>query len=133
MMINRKYKNLIYQFLKYVFVGGMAFLFDFGTLYILTEYFGIYYLTSSVVAFIIGLNVNYFLAKFLVFKASKIKDIKKEYLYIVGISLSALFLNQILLFLLTEKIGIYYLLSKIIITIILLFYNFIIRKVFIFE
>lgn len=132
-MINRKYKNLIYQFLKYVFVGGMAFLFDFGTLYILTEYFGIYYLTSSVVAFIIGLNVNYFLAKFLVFKASKIKDIKKEYLYIVGISLSALFLNQILLFLLTEKIGIYYLLSKIIITIILLFYNFIIRKVFIFE
>ncbi len=132
-MINRKYKNLIYQFLKYVFVGGMAFLFDFGTLYILTEYFGIYYLTSSVIAFIIGLNVNYFLAKFLVFKASKIKDIKKEYLYIVGISLSALFLNQILLFLLTEKIGIYYLLSKIIITIILLFYNFIIRKVFIFE
>lgn len=127
------HKRLIYQFLKYVFVGGMAFLFDFGTLYILTEYFGIYYLTSSVIAFIIGLNVNYFLAKFLVFKASKIKDIKKEYLYIVGISLSALFLNQILLFLLTEKIGIYYLLSKIIITIILLFYNFIIRKVFIFE
>lgn len=133
MMALYKHKNLIYQFLKYVFVGGAAFVFDFGTLYILTEYFGIYYLTSAVVAFIIGLNVNYFLAKFLVFKASKIKDLKREYFYIVGISLSALFLNQILLFVLTEKLGVYYLVSKIIITVILLFYNFIIRKVYIFS
>lgn len=133
MKISKGSIHLLLQFIKYLFVGGAAFVFDFGTLYILTEYAGIHYLVSAVVAFIIGLNVNYFLAKFLVFKDSKIKDIKKEYFFIVIISLSALFLNQLFLFILTEKIGLYYLYSKIITTAILLVYNFIIRKVYIFE
>lgn len=131
--LNKQFFSVIIQFVKYIFVGGIAFLFDFGTLYILTEYGGLHYLASAVVAFIIGLNVNYFLAKFLVFKDSKITNIKKEYFYVVCISLSALLLNQVLLFIFTDKLGIYYLNSKIITTIILLFYNFIIRKVFIFS
>lgn len=131
--LNKQVFSVIIQFVKYIFVGGIAFLFDFGTLYILTEYGGLHYLASAVVAFIIGLNVNYFLAKFLVFKDSKITNIKKEYFYVVCISLSALLLNQVLLFIFTDKLGIYYLNSKIITTIILLFYNFIIRKVFIFS
>lgn len=133
MTISAKHRNSLIQFVKYLFVGGVAFLFDFGTLYTLTEYAHFHYLVSSVFAFIIGLNVNYFLAKFLVFKESKIKNIKKEYVLIVLISLSALVINQFSLFILTEKIGMYYLLSKIITTVFLLFYNFIIRKVFIFD
>ena len=133
MTISAKHRNSLVQFVKYLFVGGAAFLFDFGTLYTLTEYVHFHYLVSSVFAFIIGLNVNYFLAKFLVFKESKIKNIKKEYLLVVVISLSALVINQFSLFVLTEKIGMYYLLSKIITTVFLLFYNFIIRKVFIFD
>ncbi len=131
--LNKQVFSVIIQFVKYIFVGGIAFLFDFGTLYILTEYGGVHYLVSAMVAFIVGLNVNYFLAKFLVFKDSKITNIKKEYFYVVCISLSALLLNQVLLFIFTDKLGIYYLNSKIITTIILLFYNFIIRKVFIFS
>ena len=131
--LNKQVFSVIIQFVKYIFVGGIAFLFDFGTLYILTEYGGVHYLVSAMVAFIVGLNVNYFLAKFLVFKDSKIQHIRKEYIYVVCISLSALLLNQVLLFIFTDKLGIYYLNSKIITTIILLFYNFIIRKVFIFS
>ena len=132
-ILHKQHLSVVIQFIKYIFVGGVAFLFDFGTLYVLTEYGGLHYLLSAIVAFIIGLNVNYFLAKFLVFKDSKIQDIRKEYIYVVCISLSALLLNQVLLFIFTDKLGIYYLNSKIITTIILLFYNFIIRKVFIFS
>ncbi len=132
-ILHKQHLSVVIQFIKYIFVGGVAFLFDFGTLYVLTEYGGLHYLLSAIVAFIIGLNVNYFLAKFLVFKDSKIQDIRKEYIYDVCISLSALLLNQVRLFIFTDKLGIYYLNSKIITTIILLFYNFIIRKVFIFS
>lgn len=125
--------TLVFQFIKYIFVGGVAFIFDFGTLYTLTEYAHIHYLLSAVIAFIIGLNVNYFLAKYLVFKDSKIKSLKKEYFYIVIISISALLLNQLCMFIFTEKIGLYYLYSKIVTTVLLLIYNFVIRKIFIFE
>lgn len=119
--------------MKYAFVGGVAFVFDFSTLYLLTEKAGFHYLISAGVAFIIGLNVNYFLAKFLVFKESKIKSFKVEYSWIVFISVTALFLNQLLLWFLTDVIAIYYLVSKLIAAAIILTYNFFIRKIFIFN
>jgi putative flippase GtrA len=128
-----KYKAMIIQFVKYVFVGGVAFVFDFATLYLLTEYAGLHYLLSAALAFIIGLNVNYFLAKYIVFKASKIENRHKEYFFIILISLSGLALNQILIWSFTELIGVYYLFSKVVAAGIILVYNFAIRKIFIFE
>lgn len=123
----------IIQFQKYLVVGGVAFLFDFGTLYLLTEKVGISYLMSAAIAFIVGLNINYVLAKFFVFKDSKIKNIEKEYMFVAVISLTGLFLNQLFIWGLTELFGIYYLVSKIISTAIILVYNFLGRKRYIFE
>jgi putative flippase GtrA len=133
MPLFKKYEKIITQFLKYIIVGGTAFVFDFFSLFTLTEFFGIHYLTSATIAFIIGLNVNYILAKYFVFTDSKIKNIRAEYFFVVCISLSGLILNIGLLWLLTEKFLIYYLISKLIATIITLFYNFWIRKVFVFN
>ena len=44
----------IIQLFRYIFVGGAAFIVDFGSLYILTDIFGIYYLISAAIAFILG-------------------------------------------------------------------------------
>lgn len=128
-----KHSALGIQFIKYIFVGGVAFLFDFGTLYFLTDSLGLHYLISAAFAFIVGLNVNYFLAKYLVFKNSKIKDIKTEYSLIVFISFTALLFNQFFLWFFTSIFGLYYLYSKVIAVGLILIYNFIIRKIFIFE
>ncbi len=51
--------NLLIQFVRYFFVGGFAFIVDFGLLYILTEYAGLHYLLSATLSFIAGLVVNY--------------------------------------------------------------------------
>ena len=129
----KKYEKIFFQFIKYIFVGGVAFLFDFSFLYFLTEFIGMHYLISATLSFVVGLNVNYFLAKYFVFKHSKIKNIKAEYIFIIFISLSGLLLNNGLLWILTELFGIFYLISKIISTFVILFYNFTVRKLFIFE
>ena len=39
--------NPLIQFVRYFFVGGFAFIIDFGLLYILTEYAGLHYLLSA--------------------------------------------------------------------------------------
>ena len=50
------------QFFRYTFVGGIAFLVDFGTLVLLTEVLNLHYLISAGIAFILGLTVNYLLS-----------------------------------------------------------------------
>ena len=57
-----KTDNTVVQLFRYTFVGGVAFIFDFGSLFILTEYIKIYYLVSAAIAFIIGLTINYLLS-----------------------------------------------------------------------
>jgi putative flippase GtrA len=125
-------KKTIIQFVQYLFVGGTAFIFDFGSFYILTSVWGVYYLYSATISFVIGLNVNYFLGK-LFFKSSKIANVKKEYMTVAAISVSALLLKLSMLFMLTDWIGINVFISKLVTVIFLMFYNFIGRKIFVFE
>lgn len=49
--------NTFLRLFRYKFVGGFAFLVDFRSLYILTEYFNIHYFVSAGIAFLIGRNV----------------------------------------------------------------------------
>lgn len=129
----RKHRALATQFFKYLVVGGTAFVFDFATLFLLTEYAHIPYLTSAAIAFIIGLNINYILAKYFVFTGSKVANLKAEYALVVFVSITGLALNQGLIWFFTEQVGIFYLYSKMLSTCIILVYNFWIRKKFIFH
>ncbi|HLH40233.1 MAG TPA: GtrA family protein [Bryobacteraceae bacterium] len=51
------------QFARYTVVGGIAFAVDFGVLFLLTRFAGIYYLTSATISFVLGLAVNYALSR----------------------------------------------------------------------
>ena len=66
--------KLLVQFVRYFFVGGFAFVVDFGLLYILTEYAGLHYLLSATLSFIAGLLVNYIISCLWVFNGSKFKN-----------------------------------------------------------
>lgn len=56
------------QFFRYFFVGGLAFIIDYGLLIFFTEIFKIYYLISATISFLCGLVVNYTISIFWVFK-----------------------------------------------------------------
>jgi putative flippase GtrA len=125
--------STLLQLFRYTFVGGVAFIADFGTLYILTEYFKIHYLISAGIAFILGLLINYFLSVKWVFNSRAMKNRMLEFLLFTLIGLIGLGLNELFLWILTDILLIYYLLSKIITTIIVYFWNFFARKFLLFK
>lgn len=128
-----KTNNTLLQLLRYTFVGGFAFLIDFGTLFFLTEYVNIHYLVSAGMAFTLGLIVNYFLSVKWVFNSRAMENRLLEFLLFASIGLIGLGLNELFLWILTDILVIYYLISKIITTFIVYFWNFFARKIILFN
>lgn len=128
-----KTDNGLIQLFRYFFVGGTAFIFDFGTLFALTEFFKVYYLISATIAFLVGLTVNYILSIIWVFRKHTIKNKKVEFIIFSAIGIFGLILNGLLIWFFTEVVAIHYLFSKILSTVIIFFWNFIIRKFILFK
>ena len=121
------------QLFRYLFVGGAAFIVDFITLFILTDFFGIYYLISAAIAFILGLIANYFLSISWVFNRRTLDNRTFEFGIFAVIGIVGLGLNEVFIWYFTQDLQIYYLFSKIFAAIIILFWNFFARKLTLFR
>ena len=66
-------QNGFLQFFRYAFIGGIATIIDWSTLFILTDIVSIHYLFSACFSFLAGLIVNFLLSKLMVFKAEEAK------------------------------------------------------------
>ena len=121
------------QLFRYGFVGGLAFLVDYGTMVLLTEFAGMHYLLAATISFILGLITNYLLSITWVFNQHKLNNRWVEFLLFAFIGVVGLGLNDAIMFLCTERCGIHYTLSKIIATAIVFFWNFLARKLILFK
>lgn len=132
LLFKKKTNNFLVQLFRYCFVGGIAFLVDYGLLYLLSDKFGLHYLVSSSIAFIAGVVVNYIISTFWVFSESKYKDKRKEFAIFAIIGVIGLALTEGLMWLFTGVIGIHYMISKIITAALVLMWNFLARKIILF-
>jgi len=122
-------KNGFLQFFRYVFVGGIATVVDWGTLFLLTDFVHIHYLLSAVVAFVAGLIANYILSQLLVFKANEAKvNAVMEFVFYALIGIIGLGITELIMFLFTAYWNVHYMLSKVIATVLVLFWNYLARK-----
>lgn len=128
-LFRQRTDNIYLQFFRYIFVGGTAFVVDFFFLYFFSDICGIYYLISAILSFIISVVVNYLMSIKWVFNQDNIDNKVMEFNMFLLISTIGLIFTEILLYFFTDVCGIYYLLSKIISAIIVLFWNFIARRV----
>ncbi len=128
-LLKEKTDNLLLQFFRYIFVGGTAFVIDFGLLYVFTSYLNIYYLISAVLSFLISVLVNYVMSTKWIFNQDNINNKLVEFNLFILISTIGLVFTEIILYLLTDICGIYYMISKIIASILVLFWNFSARRV----
>jgi putative flippase GtrA len=126
-------QKILRQFSHYVLVGGTAFAVDFCILYLLTEQVGLHYLGSATIAFIAGLAVNYALCITWVFDTRTLKSRFNEFLVFGLIGVAGLLLNNALMYLLTDKKGLHYLLSKLIAAGVVLVFNFSLRRTILFN
>lgn len=125
--------NLFIQMFRYLFVGGGAFIVDWGSLAVFkTIGFSLY--LSTALAFVLGLAANYLLSKAFVFKAEKssVGNVAEFVIYgIIGVI--GLGLTEFLMFILSVKIGIHFLIAKIIAAAIVLVWNFVARKIILYR
>lgn len=128
-----KTNSTFLQLIRYTFVGGFAFVIDFGTLFILTNYLNIYYLLSAAIAFLIGLTINYSLSIRWVFVKRNIRNRKAEFLLFMFIGIIGLALNELFIWIFTDVALMHYLISKIFTTIIVYLWNFFARKFMLFN
>ena len=140
MYIFKNRKQLFTEFLRYVFVGGFAFIIDFSVLYILKEFIlpdGIYALyIATGLGFTAGLAVNYLLSITFVFtsvKGTKAGKSIRDIIVFALVGIIGLFLTELGMFFGTEGLKLHYLLVKIIVSILVLFWNYTARKVLIFQ
>ncbi|MFC2084971.1 GtrA family protein [Bacteroidota bacterium] len=132
-LLKKKTDNIYIQMFRQVFVGGTAFLVDITFLYILTEFLHIYYLISATISFIFGSTTNYILSTAWVFQNRTLKSKWMEFTIFVIIGSIGLLLNLFFLWFFTEIFHIYYILSKVIATIIVFFWNFFVRRYILFR
>jgi putative flippase GtrA len=123
---------LAVQIVRYLFVGGLAFLADFGALFVLTEVCHLHYLQSAAIAFLLGTAVNYVLSVAWVFKVRVVKSSHVEFLLFALIGLVGLGMNQLLIWVLTDGLNLFYLHAKLITTALILGWNFGARKLLLF-
>lgn len=113
---------------KYVFSGGMAATVNLFFLYFLTDIIGIWYLTSSVIAFILSFFTSFFLQKFWTFRDGSLKHIKKQFFIYIIMGAANFFSGPALLFVFVEFFHIWYLFGQIFVMGGLAILNYLINK-----
>ncbi len=125
--------NVYLQLFRYGFVGGIAFVVDYGTLFVLTHYLAVPYLVSAAIAFILGLTTNYVFSISWVFRKNCTMERWQEFLFFAVIGVVGLILNELIMYVSTELLQIHYMFSKLISTAIVFFWNFLARKFLLFN
>jgi len=72
-------KEILFQFLKFSFIGLIGTFVNIFILYILTEYFNIYYIISAFFAFLVAVTANFIFNKIWTFGEKIYERIVKEY------------------------------------------------------
>lgn len=122
-------QNLFTTFCKYLVAGGMGFVLDFGTLWLLYDLFGVYYLLAAGVAFTVGLVFVYLVSNKWVFDERRMQDGQAlEFTIFSIIGLVGLSLTVLLMWLLVDMGGLNPLIAKLITTGLVLCWNFGARK-----
>lgn len=126
-------KNGSIQFFRYAFVGGIATIVDWGVQFFITNA-GVHYLLVAIFAFCAGLICNFLLSKLFVFQAEKTKmNLSFEFVSYAVIGIIGLGLTMAIMYFITEKLAVNFMISKMIATVIVLVWNFLARKIFIYQ
>ena len=118
-------KKLIAQFMKFGIVGVIAFVMIF-----LTEVFGVPYLISTTISFVVSVIFNYFASMRFVFKRKDDMSRRREFIIFIVLSVCGLGINDLLMWLMVDSLYIDYRLSKIVVTVVVAVWNFVTRKIF---
>lgn len=115
------------EIVRFCFVGGVSFLMDYGLLFVLTEFVGLYYLYSSAISFSITVVFNYWLCVIYVFKGAK-RQTTRQAIIFFGTGVIGLGLNQLCMWFFVDVVKVHYMLAKIFATAIVTIWNYVTKR-----
>ncbi len=129
----KKSSHSFIEFFRYFFVAVSALATDFMVLFVLTHFFHVHYLVSAVVSYLSGMVVNYFLSIVWVFRTRRFNDRRKELFIFFTIGIIGLGVNEFLMWLFTDVLLLYYMISRIISAGVGYVWKYIARKLILFK
>ena len=124
--------SLKYQILLFVCSGVLLAVVDMGLLFVLTEFAGFNYLISAPISFTVATILNYIVSRHLIFKPGIHTVIVEFHLFFI-FAILGLLVNEGIMWLSTSVFGIYYIISKLISSLLIGIFNFISRRLLIFR
>ena len=124
MILETRLNAGIYKLIRYLISGGTAALVNWATFFLLVHITKIYYLYASILAFIVSIGISFMMQKFWTFRDKLTQDIHMQFARYIGVIVFSLILNTFLVYILVEKISVWYLLAQIIATAIIAVINF---------
>jgi putative flippase GtrA len=116
-----------------IFSSNLAFAVDVGILTALTELAGVHYLISNAIAFMVGTSISYTLSVLWVFNTRSFKSKHAEYWVFILIGGVGVGLNELIIWAVTEHVGLHYLISKVAAGSTVFFFNFYLRRTVLFN
>ena len=107
-------KPFLKDLIKFAIVGTIGTVINISILYLLTEFFNLYYIFSEIIAFIVSVLNNYILNKLWTFQEKIQEKIIRKYFKFSLVCLVSLLLNITVLFILVEYFYIWYIMAEII-------------------
>ena len=122
------------EFFRYGISGVIAFICDFTILVAGTEVLGLHYLVSNIGGYAVGLLVSYVINIRWVFVHRRFGERRtQEFVYFTSIVIVGLGISEFVLYAATEVAGLHYTLSKVVATIFVFLFNFVVKKKLLFS
>lgn len=128
-----KNHSIFVQTIRYMLAGMVCFLIDVSLYYVMTVYYGVYYLVSAAIAFLIGVMLNYIANIKWVFSKRSIQNTHQEFGIFMAIELVGLIILEVLIFAFTEYMNVLFLFSKIIANCFVFFWNYFAKRYILFH
>ncbi len=120
------------MFIRYVFSGGTAAAIDVGILFVLTEYFAVYYLAAATFALTISFIARFLLQKYITFKDDDESVAKKQFGSYSILYAASLIATNGLLYVFVEKFHLWVVPAQIFTILLMASVSFVVYKFFIF-
>lgn len=134
MNLNKLLKNQnLRDLFSYLIVGGIATLVEWIFFYIFSYSLHINYLLATTIAFAISTAANWLAGRLLTFRHAEKQPILKELGKIYAVAIIGLGLNLLLMYLLVQMVAVPKMAAKMITTVLVFGWNFIIRKIWIYK
>lgn len=109
-----EYYSSFFRIVRFVVSGGIATSVNLASLFVLTQYIGVWYLYSSIIAFGIAFGVSFVLQKIWTFQDRSSKHIQLQAVLFLIIILAGLMLNTAMLYVLVEFLKVHYIAGQLV-------------------